>query len=218
MDDGGHIPRLMCPKEKTQPSAPLTTDWSTSATVPEQTSAWGRAQSQAGTRSGDCHPASHHKVAWLDTRTNDMEISRCTEHTLRQDRHTTQAAQLTDRHMRVHPIHTSWTQPGPRNSTRVVTGGSHTGRTASHTGLVRQLPQRVGSSSGTRPENQARSQGSPVGQAHGEEERGHGGLPWAVPDPPAWATGSRWLLPAHRHRNTWCDPVAQAPRMPPHLL
>lgn len=84
-------------------------------------------------RSGDCHPASHHKVAWLDTRTNDMEISRCIEHTLGQDRHTTQAARLTDRHTRAHPIHTSWTQPGPRNSTRVVTGGSHTG-------LVRQLP------------------------------------------------------------------------------
>lgn len=34
-----HLPRFMWPKEKMQPSAPPTTDWSTSATVPEQTSA-----------------------------------------------------------------------------------------------------------------------------------------------------------------------------------
>lgn len=33
-------PRLACPKQKMQPSAPLTTDWITSATVPEHTSAW----------------------------------------------------------------------------------------------------------------------------------------------------------------------------------
>lgn len=39
-----HLPRLMWPKEKMQPSAPPTTDWSTSATVPEQTSAWGGTQ------------------------------------------------------------------------------------------------------------------------------------------------------------------------------
>lgn len=37
----GYSPRLVWPKEKMQPSAPPTTDWSTSATVPEQTSAWG---------------------------------------------------------------------------------------------------------------------------------------------------------------------------------
>ncbi len=33
------LPSLECPKQNTQPSAPLTTDWMTSATVPAQTSA-----------------------------------------------------------------------------------------------------------------------------------------------------------------------------------
>lgn len=48
---GGCLPRFVWPKEKMQPSAPLTTDWSTSATVPEQTSAWGKGtESQAGAR------------------------------------------------------------------------------------------------------------------------------------------------------------------------
>lgn len=59
--DGGCLPRLVWPKEKMQPSAPLTTDWSTSATVPEQTSAWERGtERQAGARSRGRHPASHH--------------------------------------------------------------------------------------------------------------------------------------------------------------
>lgn len=52
----GHLPRLMWPKEKMQPSAPLTTDWSTSATVPEQTSAWGGTENQAGARAQGLWP------------------------------------------------------------------------------------------------------------------------------------------------------------------
>lgn len=39
-----------------QPSAPLTTDWSTSATVPEQTSAWGGTENQAGARAQGLWP------------------------------------------------------------------------------------------------------------------------------------------------------------------
>ena len=35
-----HWPSLAWPKQNTQPSAPLTTDWITSATVPAHTSAW----------------------------------------------------------------------------------------------------------------------------------------------------------------------------------
>jgi len=37
------LPRLACPKQKMQPSAPFTTDWMTSATVPEHTSAYQEA-------------------------------------------------------------------------------------------------------------------------------------------------------------------------------
>ena len=59
---GGCLPRLMWPKEKMQPSAPPTTAWSTSATVPEQTSAWEGGPRASGRHQnrGSRHPASHH--------------------------------------------------------------------------------------------------------------------------------------------------------------
>lgn len=63
-----------------QPSAPLTTDCSTSATVPEQTSAWGaepgRPQGHGGVT------GSAHKVPG----TKGTEISTCTRNTRGQDR------------------------------------------------------------------------------------------------------------------------------------
>lgn len=39
-EGGEQLPRLECPKQKMQPSAPFTTDWMTSDTVPEHTSAY----------------------------------------------------------------------------------------------------------------------------------------------------------------------------------
>lgn len=81
--DGGHSPRLVWPKEKMQPSAPLTTDWSTSATVPAQTSAWGR-NSQAGpgvTGPVTRLPPRPRVTGWPGRRTQTQDRALCTENT-----------------------------------------------------------------------------------------------------------------------------------------
>lgn len=82
-----------------QPSAPLTTDWSTSATVPEQTSAWGKGQSQAGSR-----------IYWAwHAQDQGVELSPCSQDTGTQGTRRESASRTAGRQARACARPAAWT-------------------------------------------------------------------------------------------------------------
>lgn len=82
-----------------QPSAPLTTDWSTSATVPEQTSAWGKGQSQAGSR-----------IYWAwHAQDQGVELSPCSQDTGTQGTRCESASRTAGRQARACARPAAWT-------------------------------------------------------------------------------------------------------------
>lgn len=209
---GGHSPRLMWPKEKMQPSAPLTTDWSTSATVPEQTSACGRDtvryQGQGGRPPASHHACPHHTQAGSSpggqAGTHRFPCAPRTRHTQQEparhmaDRqaHTahTQVTAIVDTAGTDHSTHSTGVVPARTGHTE-HSWSSHTSRVSSRRGgALRWEPW---------PENQARS--------HVETPKGRGGQRgketlWAGsvlhltrPCPGRWAS---WLLPPQWHRSS----------------